>query len=292
MLKTLLLLIVCVPLALSSLTVQAQKSRISKLVIAKGETYTVGPDNILLVDTLIMQDKATIVFAPEMQGILQAHVAIIGDKCTVSSKGKDGASTQVGIAPKRQEVRRNLANTSTTLLNGEVINADPVDNGTRGQDGGNLKLSLHFEKLGSLIIDSRGGRGGNGTNGKNGKKGTPDRHEERKVRGANGQYVTEVFVIPGNKGTDGSDATAGIAGGNGGNIDFTYSTSNFIPVFNQTRTRHGISLLHSAGETGRDGLPGKGGFSSVDGRLVHQRLAASRDGEIKLTNANALSVQD
>lgn len=267
----------------------AQHPIIPKLVISKGEVYTVGPDNTLLVDTLVMHDKSTIVFAPETQGMLQASVAIIGNKCTISSKGNNGAHTNVGVAPNRREMGKTLEHTGKTLLNGDVINADPIDNGTRGQDGGDLKLTLHFERLGSLTIDSCGGRGGNGTNGKNGKKGTPDRQYERKVVGANGQYVPEIVVIPGKKGTDGSDATAGITGGNGGNIDLTYSTNAFIPVFNHDRAQHSISLLHTAGETGRDGLPGKGGFNSFDGRVVHARLTPSKDGEVKLTNANTSS---
>jgi hypothetical protein len=271
----------------------AQHAAIPKLVVAKGETYTVGPGNTLAVDTLIMHDKATIVFAPETLGVLHANVAIIGDKCTISSKGKDGESSTVGIAPNRQQMRENLTNRGKTLLNGEVINADPMDNGTRGQDGGNLEINLHFESLGGLTIDSRGGRGGNGTNGKNGNKGTPDRHHEKKVLGAKGQYVTEVFVTPGKKGTDGSDATAGIAGGNGGNIDFTYSTNNFIPVFNNSKSKNRISLLHTAGNTGRDGTPGIGGFNSIDGRVIQSKLDESKDGQLKLTNANsALTIED
>jgi hypothetical protein len=267
----------------------AQHTAIPKLVIAKGETYTVGTGNTLVVDTLIMHDKATIVFAPETQGVLQAKVAVIGEKCTISSKGKDGASSNVGIAPKRAEDRRSINNSGIVLANGEVVNADPMDHGTRGQDGGHLILELHFVKLGSLTIDSRGGRGGSGTNGKDGNKGTPDREQTRKVLGANGQYITESVLVLGRKGTDGSDATAGIAGGHGGNIDLTYSTHNFIPVFNNSKSRNRILLLHTAGETGKDGTPGLGGNRSVDGRVVHARLADSKDGEIKLTNANATS---
>lgn len=271
----------------------AQHTATPKLVLAKGETYTMGPGNTLLVDTLIMHDKSTIVFAPEKQGMLQAKVAIIGDKCTISSRGKDGASSNVGVAPQRAQERRTVNNTGMVLANGETVNADPMDHGTRGQDGGHLVLVMHFDRLGSLTIDSRGGRGGNGTNGKNGKKGTPDRYETRKVLGANGQYITESVLILGIKGTDGSDATAGIAGGNGGNIDLTYSTNNFIPVFNNVKSKNRISVLHTAGETGRDGIPGLGGQNSIDGRVVHARLVDSKDGELKLTNANAsLTVHD
>lgn len=270
----------------------AQHTTIPKLVIAKGKTYTVGPGNTLLADTLIMHDKSTIVFAPETQGVLQARVAIIGDKCTISSRGNDGASSNVGIAPKRAEDRRTLNNTGITLANGEVVNPDPMDHGARGQDGGDMILELHFDKLGSLTIDSRGGRGGNGTDGKNGKKGTPDREETRKVLVAKGQYVTETILIAGNKGTDGSDATAGIAGGNGGNIDLTYSTNNFIPVFNNSKSKNRISILHTAGETGRDGIPGLGGQGSVDGRVVRSRLADSKDGQLKLNNANSALSSD
>ncbi|MBC5993506.1 hypothetical protein [Pontibacter cellulosilyticus] len=229
-------------------------------MITEKKTYFVGTDNTLKVDTLVMQDRATIQFDPKKFGTLEAKVAFIGDKCLVSSKGADG---------KR----------GTKLKQGE-----------NGENGGSLSIILNFESLGKLTIDTSGGTGGNGINGQNGKKGIPERKETKTIRDANGNPQTIVVVIPGEPGTDGTDATAGGNGGNGGNLMFMYSTNGFIPVFNHAnRNSNSIVILQEGGSGGRKGEPGKGGLQSIDGNVKHFTNRQSNDGTLELINLNAAS---
>ncbi|PRY16492.1 hypothetical protein CLV24_101338 [Pontibacter ummariensis] len=235
----------------------AQQKRLSKLEISKKETFVVGPENVLKVDTLILHDKATLQFAPRQQGVLEAKVAYVGKKCLITSKGKDGEPGK-----------------------GEQF-------GTNGENGGDLSLVLGFEKLGSLTIDTRGGNGGDGANGKNGYVGEEPRTETRTVKDSKGNFKTEVVSVPGKPGTKGSDATMGGSGGSGGNIMFVYSTSGFIPIFNnEQRDRNSIIVLHTAGTNGISGFPGRGGFQSQDGVVRYKEVEPGRDGELMLVNAD------
>jgi hypothetical protein len=245
-------------LLLGSYTAFAQQANIPKLVIAKGTTYVVGLDNTLKVDTLIMQDKSTIRFAPSMQGVLEAKVAMIGNNCSISSKGADG---QKGL---------------------------DVSPGGDGEDGGNLTVVLNLSSLGRLTIDTRGGTGGAGANGKNGKPGTRERTETKIVMGADGQPQTISVLVAGEPGSNGSDATSGGNSGRGGNLLLMYSTPGFIPVFNHTsRNTNSIAIITTAGNRGSAGVPGKGGFQSTDG-VVRGRdsFRDSPDGHIELINLN------
>ncbi|MBB6610938.1 hypothetical protein H7F15_07815 [Pontibacter sp. Tf4] len=235
---------------------QAQNQHYTKLELKPKEVFIVGPGNVLLVDTLIMHDKATIKFSPSSPGTLKANVAYIGSKCTISSRGEDGLHT-----------RKNRP-------------------GTRGSNGGDLDITMHFQELSSLLIDTQGGTGGNGLHGKNGRPGTPDRNEKRIVKGNKGVDIVTYELVPGIPGTDGKNATQGYIGGNGGNITFTYSTAAFIPVFNHANAPHSITLLHTVGDTGKDGTPGKGGFNSKDGELILEKKPQATDGQIRLVNAN------
>lgn len=236
----------------------AAQSTTSKLVIKKKEVYIVGPGNILRVDTLIMQDKATIQFDPTRYGILEAKLAIIGKKCVVSSKGVDGKK-------------------------GENLN--PGEDGTHG---GSLSIMLNFESLGKLTIDTRGGNGGAGVNGRNGQTGTQSRVETKTVTDASGKQQTITIVVPAQPGSNGTDATMGGNGGNGGNVMMMYATNGFIPIFNQeTRDKHGITILHTGGQRGRTGEPGRGGIASMDGTVRYTEIKGSTDGRVDLINLNS-----
>lgn len=227
----------------------AQHTAIPKLIIPEGETFIAGPNNFLLIDTLIMHDRSSIVFSPGQTGVLHARVAFIGTACTVSSKGKDGEHH--GIKAK----------------------------GTAGQKGGNLAIIMHLEELGSLTVDTRGGKGGNGKKGKDGLI----------QESSNIGYSSYVYRT-----TSSTDAEPGHRGGNGGNIDFTYSTADFIPVFNNSKAKNHIKLLTSAGDAGRDGaIIGHMKYITPDGKDVNNVLHKPKDGEIKLTNANSsITVQE
>lgn len=239
----------------------AQTPSLSKLEIAKGDTYVVEPRNQLFVDTLIMHDKATIVFNPALYGVLEAKAAYIGKKCTITSKGKDGKD---GTGNKH---------------------------GEDGTDGGNLTLTLHFEELNDLTIDTRGGDGGKGANGKNGQRGMESTTYKVTTRDAKGNMVSSIVSHPGTAGTAGGKATEGGSGGNGGNTMLVYSTTGFTPIFNSKRGHNNITLLYYAGKDGVTGKSGEGGYQSYDGDIVYKEPKPAHDGRIRLINKNAEVVQ-
>ncbi|WP_276499214.1 hypothetical protein [Pontibacter litorisediminis] len=243
-------------LALSLLSAPAFAQTISRLDVGPGETYVVAPENVLQVDTLVLHEKATIRFSPTQQGVLHAKVAYIGKKCTISARGLDGA-------------------------NGSANNP-----GQNGEAGGNLSLQLHLEQLGSLTIDASGGRGGKGANGKNGRQGKPDEYVTKVSRDAHGKTVKTVELVPGTLGTNGTDATMGGNGGDGGNIMLVYSTKGFIANFNRDIHVNNINILYNAGESGKSGTPGKGGFMSSDGMVIASEYRSGRDGKVQLMNLN------
>lgn len=249
-------------LVLCTTSAFAQTTHIGKLELKPKQVYIVGPDNTLLVDTLIMHDKSVIQFSPEKPGVLKAAVAIVGSNCEILSRGENGQDSEYKTR------------------------------GTRGKNGGDLNITMHFDKLKSLVIDTRGGTGGDGRDGRNGKNGIKDRREKKIIKGAKGQDIITYEHIPGTPGTNGTNATTGLPGGNGGNISFTYSTKNFIPVFNHSKARNSITLLHTVGDAGRDGKPGLGGFQSEDGILEHKKEPGSVDGQIRLYKANTATAHD
>lgn len=237
----------------------AQDKKIPKLVVEKGQTYVVGPENMLFVDTLILEDKATIQFAPERQGVLETNVVIVGKNCLITSRGTNGNPGK---------------------------NNEP---GTDGENGGDLSLVLRLKELKSLTIDTRGGNGGKGMNGSNGQQGTPEQYVTRVVKDPNGKTVTITDLIPGQPGTDGGNATMGGGGGNGGNVMLLYSTDGFIPIFNHGRHKNNITILHTAGTQGKSGEPGKGGNQRIDGIVEYSNVKPASDGELMLVNLDQRS---
>ncbi|MEJ8801379.1 hypothetical protein [Pontibacter sp. H249] len=248
--------------ALISIKLYAQDKTtyLNKLVVEKGKKYVVSSDNTLRVDTLIMFDKSSIVFNPELHGTLEVKVAIIGNGCVIISKGADGAKNR------------------------------SKSDATHGQNGGNLTIQLGLERLGSLIIDTRGGNGAQGRNGHDGQPGTKSRTETITYRDSQGVVQSYKVLHPGEPGTDGSNATQGGNAGNGGNLLFTYSTSGFVPVFNQEqRDTNSITILHKAGQKGRDGIPGKArDLRNRSGTVEYVESKTSIDGHVVLHNLNPI----
>jgi hypothetical protein len=208
---------------------------ISKLEIKAKEAYKVGPENRLLVDTLIMHDKATILFNQEIPAYIGANLAIIGKKCSFITKGQNALVRASG----------------PTSLN--------------GQDGGDIEIDMHFRKLGSLIVDARGGMG---------EKGDEGRGEVASVSRTDGDGVTKSISPM----INGRAPGPGGNGGFGGNIHFTYSTSGFIPLFNQKRNTNSIILLNTGGKEGKAGINSR--FQGKPGL----------DGEVTLINKNETGI--
>jgi len=246
------LLLLCFPLLLSAQAPTQNKHHI-KLELKEKEVYIVGPDNILLIDTLIMRDRSVIVFDPSKPGVLVARTAIIKNNCVVLAKGADG-------------------NKAPAFLPGED-----------GENGGQLDMYMSFQSLGKLTIDVRGGNGGPGVSGKDGERGRPGKTETKSYTDANGKLITTTYVVERHPGTDGGDATKGGNGGDGGSIKLSYKADSFSPVFNQNnRNRHRITILYTGGKKGEDGKPGFGGIGSRDGELVYSPSRESADGSIVL----------
>lgn len=111
------------------------QSAISRLVINENEVYQVGPDNVLLADTLVMHDKATIQFNQGKPALMGVNAAFIGRNCKVIAKGLDGSFRRTDVYA------------------------------SNGQDGSPAEVNIHFVTLGSLVIDTGGGNGDTGEDG-------------------------------------------------------------------------------------------------------------------------------
>jgi hypothetical protein len=123
--------------------------------------------------------------------------------------------------------------------------------------------------LGSLTIDARGG------NGDKGHDGVTEERASKTLSDGDGTYKSIAPVRAATAGGTGGN------GGNGGNITLTYSTADFIPIFNQSRKKKSIILLYKGGTGGK---PGR--FGKINGQN-------GTDGKVRLININqAINTRD
>ncbi|HAS39043.1 MAG TPA: hypothetical protein DCS93_01125 [Microscillaceae bacterium] len=117
----------------TSQNVEDKTLKIPSIYIKKGEEFIV-PKTVLLCDSLIMEDKATLKAAASLKSLMiYANYCKIGNQCVISTRGRDGQqNTQVPVR------------------------------GEPGADAAKVNLHLNIYALGSLTIDARGGNGGNG----------------------------------------------------------------------------------------------------------------------------------
>jgi hypothetical protein len=176
----------------------------SKIVIEKGDSMFVETDS-LLVDTLIIRDHGSLNFLYGQSVLAVAH-AFIGKSCHFNGfgvKGKNGSALFV--------------------------------HGLPGGDGKKLTVSIRFEELGSLYVNTSGGDGGHGLDGQNGLDA---------VAGQLAQY--------------GETGGNGGKGGDGGNLNFFYLSPGFIIVFHEDRD-HSVHFNCSPGKGGSGGRGGMNG---------------------------------
>ncbi|HZY79186.1 MAG TPA: hypothetical protein VFE50_06675 [Cyclobacteriaceae bacterium] len=219
--------------------------RIAKLVIPEKQTYKIQNTDIIVVDTLIMNDSSVIVlnrakkdnFIHAKHLIAKKGAKIIGGGAK-GLPGKDGAKG--------------------TSMDGPCIDGTNGLNGTGGSHGDHgINLFLYFTQLtitGSLTVDLRGGDGGDGGKGGN---------------GGGGSMGTRVCV--GGTGGAGGNGGSGGNGGNGGAL--TISCKECIDL----RALLGEHLLVRnyagfggvGGDAGGGGLAGLGanGQTSKDGKI-------------------------
>ena len=138
--------------------------RVSRLVVEKDQTYSLGQSDILVADTIIMKDGARILLNKLVrENVIRSKVIIIGKNCFIDGSGVSGAEGvkgRDGITPQ-----------------GPCKDGTNGRNGGRGLDGGQgSHLFLYAEELrvnGKLTINLTGGNGGNGGDGGNGGGGGP-----------------------------------------------------------------------------------------------------------------------
>ena len=201
--------LITLTLILTSLVGQTQnldKNYYAKIELSELTKREVVVDS-LKIDTLLMQRGSKLVFA-NVTKIIIDH-AFIGNNCQFDASGVDGIA-------------------------GKSVNPDKIPqgskglHGTNGANGKNLSVTIVFEELGSLTINTSGGNGG---------------------KGANGFY-------------GGNGKTFGNAG-NGGNLSLFYFCNGFTPrleVTPEAKLIHNrlLLLLHKAGKEGAGGKGGSG----------------------------------
>src|SRR5688572_14112606 len=100
----------------------AAQIRVSTLVIKTRESFDLGQSDILVADTLIMQDSSTLILNKlKKENYLRAQVAIFGNHCIIDGKGIDGKPGRDG--------------TSGSTPIGPCQNGTPGKNASKGLDG-------------------------------------------------------------------------------------------------------------------------------------------------------------
>ena len=167
--------------------------RLTKLVLKQGEIYTIKKTDILVVDTLIMEDGSKIFLNNEKnENFIHAKYAFIGKNCLIDGEGKKGNAGKAG--------QNGVTQLGPCKDGGIGANGSP---GIVGQPG--ITLSIYSTKLnvtGSIVIDLNGGDGGDGGNGGNG-----------------GDGGSGTRLCPGGNGGLGGNGSNGANGGQGGSLN-------------------------------------------------------------------------
>ena len=205
---------------------------VSRLIIKANQKYLFDQTDIVVADTLIMEDSATIVLNPlKRENYLHTKVMIIGKHCTIQGSGLKGSGGRAGRAGNSPV--------------GPCKSATKGTAGGRGLDGtSGVNLFLYLDKVTMktpLIIDLHGGDGGDGGKGGEGGSGTSG----------------TVHCIGGDGGL-GGNAGNGANGGAGGSITV------HCPATQKTFLEENLSIKNYGGrygKGGRGGYPGSAGLS-------------------------------
>lgn len=220
--------------------------RMDKLVIPSGETYRILGTDIVVVDTLVMNDSSTIVLNRNNKKDNFIHA-----KHLIARRGARIVGTGEQGKPGKDGGRGHT-------VDGPCIDGTPGQNGTGGSHGDDgVNLFLYFNQLtitGSLIIDLRGSDGGDGGDG---------------GQGGGGSIGTRV-CIGGNGGPGGNGGTGG-NGGNGGAL--TIACKDCVDLRSllgeKLQVRNYAGFGGVGGDAGPGGLAGLGsnGMTSKDGKI-------------------------
>jgi hypothetical protein len=214
--------------------------RLTHLVIKSKEVYQLQGTDILVVDSLVLEDSAKIILnLTKKDNFLHVKKLVSGRGSIIVGRGIPGIPGKTGI---------------TGLSNGGPCRSgndgQPGMPGIAGKDA--VNLLLYADELiikGTLIIDLSGGDGGEGGKG-----------------GLGGDGNSGTKLCQGGSGGDGGNGGAGGNGGNSGNLTVI--------------SRYGTDLRSWMGEKiivrSFAGFAGQGG----DGGLGGERgLSTSKDGE-------------
>lgn len=230
----------------------AAQIRVSKLVIKSGESFNLGQSDILVADTLVMQDSSTLVLNKlKKENYVRAQVVIFGNHCTIDGRGIDGKAGRDGTPG------------STPI--GPCQNGTPGKNASKGLDGtSGVNLFLYLDQVtikGNLIINLSGGNGGRGGSGGHGGSGSPGTVHCKGGDGANG----------GNAGQGGNGANGGtltLSSRKHPNIQewigskIIVKNGGGVAGLSGRAGYHGSAGLGPSRKNGRDGQPG---FDSTSG---------------------------
>lgn len=216
-----------------------------KLVISTGQTFELNESDILVVDTLVMEDSSKIILnRDKADNFIHAKVIDVGNNCTIIGNGRNGVDGEKGL--------------------GGYTAIGPCKDGIAGRKGtagtsatSGINLYFYFDQLhirGRLTFELSGGNGGDGGRGGNGGGGSPGTR-----------------LCAGGDGGAGGDGSRGGNGGNGGTLTFTTKGSA------ELRSLLG-NKIQVRNYGGNGGLGGDGGLGGLAGLVNADRV--SQDGEL------------
>lgn len=213
----------------------------NELIIPKGETYTVSPDNMSMsVDKLVIGDNASIRFADGVtHWELLAKDATVGHGVVIYAGGLDGAP---GADGESYDKPADACRSGKSGTSGEA--------GAPGGRGLDIYLGLDARKIGGLQVIADGGEGGPGGTGGQGQKA--------------GRILNCNAVAGGSGGSGGSGGN----GGDGGNV--VVSVSSLDGARDIGALTAGVRVSVKPGKGGKGGDAGVGGEGS-DGQYVNAK---------------------
>jgi hypothetical protein len=238
--------------------------RVSKLVIQSKDTFKLTNSDILVADTLIMQDSSVLVLNKlKRENYIRAQVVVVGNHCFIDGKGLNGVQGKDGLPG------------STPF--GPCANGTPGRNGGKGLDGTpGINLFFYIEDVqlsGKLIIDLSGGNGGRGGDGGSGGGGSPGTVHCYGGDGGNGGNAGQ-----GGNGADGGTLT--LSSRKNPNIQnyvgsqINVYTHGGLPGEQGKVGSRGPAGLGPSRKNGKNGEPGNeapNGFAGINGKVNFEK---------------------
>ena len=176
-----------------------------KLVIPSGESFELKQSDILVVDTLIMEDSSKIILnRNKADNFIHAKVIKTGNNCMIIGNGKVGLDGEKGLG-------------GYTAV-GPCKDGIPGGRGTPGTSATHgVNLFLYFDQIdieGKLLFELSGGNGGDGSRGGDGGTGgnlTFTTRGAGNLRSLLGNKI-QIRVYGGSGGLGGDGGLGGLAG--------------------------------------------------------------------------------